>query len=213
MKMPAVLLLAVLGASGGGAALGEEFGEANCGALTNPVGPLDYYAKDTDTLRLLANVEANHFNDEVRTLRGGQTSAGPMGDLDYVLRAIPNHPEALSAVARYQAQGGPKGRFRTAECYFDRAIRFKPNDPTVRMLYGIYLARADQTTRALEQYEAALAISPDYAEAHYNMGLLLVKLGRLDEARAHAEKAYRAGYPLEGLRNQLIRLNAWKPAP
>jgi tetratricopeptide (TPR) repeat protein len=188
----------------------QKESEIDCGPLENPVGPFDYSSQETETVRLRANVEYNHFNQDVRSLQGGQTAVGPMSDLDYVLRAFPNHPLALSLVARYQQQGGKQGRFRSAECYFDRAKRFVPNDPVVHMLHGIYLVQNGKHQPALAEYEAALAISPEYTEAHYNIGLLLVKLGRLDEARVHAQKAYASGYPLDGLRNQLIRLNAWQ---
>jgi Flp pilus assembly protein TadD len=208
-----VAVLLAVAAAPLGAAFGQDLGEAQCGSLSNAVGPLDYYSRDSEAVRLRANVEFNHFNQDVRSLRAGQTSAEVMGDLDYVLRAFPNHPEALLLVARYQAGGGSHGKFRTTECYFDRAKRFVPGDPIVHMLYAIQLARTQQNDRALAEYEEALAISPDYTEAHYNIGLLLVKLGRFDEARAHAEKAYAAGYPLDGLRRQLIRHNAWTAAP
>jgi tetratricopeptide (TPR) repeat protein len=194
-------------------AAGEELGEAVCGALANPVGPFDYYSRDREAMRLLDNVQFNHFNQDVRNLKRGQTAADVMADLDYVLRAFPNHPEALMLVVRYQDGGGSRGKFRTPECYFDRAKRFIPGDPVVHMLYAIRLARKNENERALAEYEAALEISPDYVEAHYNIGLLLVKLGRLVEAREHAKKAYAGGYPLDGLRRQLQRLNAWDDTP
>lgn len=190
-------------------AVGQELGEVDCGSLENAIGPWNYYSREAEALRFKVNVETNHFNSTVRSLRGGQTSIGPMADLDYVLRAFPNHPEALMLVARYQGEGGSRGAFRSADCYFQRARRFAPDDPAMRVLYANYLTQKKQDQRALEEYEAALEISPDYAEAHYNIGLLLVKLGRLDEAKIHAEKAYAAGYPLEGLRRQLVRKGAW----
>jgi Flp pilus assembly protein TadD len=191
-------------------ALAQESGPAQCGSLENPVGPMDYNSRTPVANKLRKDVEDHHFNGNVRTLRGGQTATNPMGDLDYVLRAFPNHPQALMLVSKYQANGGKQGRFRSAECYFDRAKRFTPRDPAVHLLFGIYLAQRKENDRALAAYQTALAIAPDYAEAHYNLGLLLVDLGRLDEARMHAEKAYDLGYPLRGLRNQLERRNAWR---
>jgi hypothetical protein len=35
----------------------------------------------------------------------------------------------------------PKGSGFSVDCWFDRAVRFRPEDPNVRMLYGIYLLR------------------------------------------------------------------------
>jgi Flp pilus assembly protein TadD len=36
-----------------------------------------------------------------------------------------------------------------------------------------------------------LRLKPDYAEAHYNLGLALIEAGKPVEARAEMEKAYR----------------------
>jgi Flp pilus assembly protein TadD len=206
-----ILLFAVV-ALHAGTATAQQPGELDCGSLENSVGPYSYHSTEAVALQFKANVESNHFNRTVRSLQGGQTAVGPMADLDYVLRAFPNHPEALMLVARYQAEGGSRGVFRSADCYFQRARLFTPDDPVMHMLYAIYLTQKKQDERALESYEEALKLSPDYAEAHYNIGLLLVKLGRLDAAKVHAEKAYAAGYPLDGLRRQLVRRGVWNGA-
>src|SRR5208282_798188 len=38
-------------------------------------------------------------------------------------------------------------------------------------------------------YQKALQINPDYAEAHYNFGNALLKMGNADEAITHYQKA------------------------
>jgi len=48
--------------------------------------------------------------------------------------------------------------------------------------------------KALPDLDRALAIYPDFAVAHYQRGLALEKLGRLDEARAEYRKSFRRGY-------------------
>lgn len=50
--------------------------------------------------------------------------------------------------------------------------------------------------------------SPDI---HYNLGLVLIKLGEPGLAAEHAYVAYDEGYPLPGLKRQLERLGYWKP--
>jgi tetratricopeptide (TPR) repeat protein len=45
---------------------------------------------------------------------------------------------------------------------------------------------------AIAEYEAALRIRPDYAEGHYNLGVVLSRIpGRLPEALSHLETALR----------------------
>jgi protein O-mannosyl-transferase len=48
-------------------------------------------------------------------------------------------------------------------------------------LGNLFLDRG-QIDKAIEQYQAAIAIEPDNAMAHYNLGVALASMGRLDEA-------------------------------
>ena len=47
---------------------------------------------------------------------------------------------------------------------------------------GNRYANLGQLDTAISYYEKALAIKPDYAEAHYNLGFSLHRLGQLDAA-------------------------------
>jgi tetratricopeptide (TPR) repeat protein len=68
----------------------------------------------------------------------------------------------------------------TSECYAETHYNL-----------GIVLANAGKTTAAIEQFEQALRIQPDFAEAHHNLGTALERVGRLAEARDHFEQAVR----------------------
>lgn len=181
-----------------------------CGSLENAYGPYDY--NDAEHKRdNLPVVEAFHFTPSVENLTAGRSDT-VIGDLDYTLRAFPNHHRALYAMARYQLEHPVMlgSRYRTIDCYFDRAMRWRPQDGNVRMIYGIYLRKKGDMDGALRRYKQALVLEPDSAEVHYNLGLLYLDIDQIELARQHAEKAYALGYPLQGLRNQLFRRGAWR---
>jgi tetratricopeptide (TPR) repeat protein len=186
---------------------------SRCGTLDNAYGPFDY-TNPKDVAERLPIVEQFHFNRNVESLISGQTSELLGADLDYTLRAFPNHHRALYAMVRYtlrhKGERVPPGAHYPGECYLLRAVRFKPDDASVRGIYGVYLSAAGRSDEALAQYEMAAEFAPTNAEAHYNLGLLYRKLHRLDEALEHAKIAYRLGYPLQGLKNQLKRDGVWK---
>ncbi|MES1194795.1 MAG: tetratricopeptide repeat protein, partial [Opitutus sp.] len=48
-----------------------------------------------------------------------------------------------------------------------------------------------QPSEALVQFEAALGLNPDFAEAHLNAALALRALRRMAEANAHYQEAVR----------------------
>ena len=53
-------------------------------------------------------------------------------------------------------------------------------------------------------------MAKDDANIHYNLGLALIEVGRVDDALMHAQLAYKAGFPLPGLREKLKRMGKWR---
>jgi tetratricopeptide (TPR) repeat protein len=109
-----------------------------------------------------------------------------------------------------------KGQYDEAMAHFRKALQLKPDYAEVYFNLGNYywarhedIDKADSarakaatadaregeaplesaTDRAIENYQNALRINADYAEAHGSLGLVLAARGRLDQAIEHYEKA------------------------
>jgi len=182
-----------------------------CGiGVVQAYGPFDYSNPDHRKTKLPI-VEQYHFNADVENLIKGMTGT-IWGDLNYTLKTFPNHHRALFAMAKYARRnnmrmpGAPPGT--SAENYFQSAMTFAPNDPTVYLIYGIHLHKLKKLKDAKFYYDKALSLAPD-AEAHYNLGLLYLDLDQLENAKRHAIKAYEMNHPLPGLRNRLKRAGVW----
>jgi len=172
-----------------------------CGSLQNDYGPYDYRS-DKDKLRI---VEQYHLTPEVVNLVAGATGAIG-GDLDYTLRAFPNHHVALMAIIKLgekQKTAKPTGAKYGVECYFQRAIRFRNDDEIVKILYASYLSKAGKRAEALSQLNEAAQLGSDSANANYNMGLIFYDLKEYDKALNYAHKDYQLSFPLSGLRDKL----------
>lgn len=193
---------------------GETFPQEGCGDLyaEGQFGPFDY--TDPRYKSQLDNVNGNHFNANVQSLTRGQS--GYVGaDIDYTLRAFPNHHRALDAMMRLSAKvknEKPLGATYTVGCYVERAVRFKPTDPIVRLLYAKYLAGKKQNDKALAQLQEADKLDPNNANIKYNLGLALFDLKRYDEAAEQARQAYALGFPYPGLRKKLESVGKWPAA-
>lgn len=182
-----------------------------CGELKNGFGPYDYRSS-ADRVNLEV-VERHHFGPSVEALKAGMTSHIG-GDIDYTLRAFPNHFRALSAMSKLairERTQKPHGANYTVECYFERALRFRPNDGLVYMIYGDYMARLGQDAKAIELLKRSIELEPDNATVYYNLGLLFVSKKDYDQAQFYGYKAYELGYPLPGLKRQLTEAGKWMP--
>jgi tetratricopeptide (TPR) repeat protein len=179
-----------------------------CGELMNAYGPFDYRTQ-RDKLYI---VEGAHFTQDVEGLRRG--ASGTIGsDIDYTLRASPNHHRALIAMAnlgRKLNTEQPQGAKYTVACYFDRAIRFAKDDSVVRLVYGTYLARAGKRAEAVQQLELADSLDPNNANVHYNLGLLYLEMKDYPKARENARRAYALGFTLPGLKKKLEEAGQWE---
>ncbi len=183
-----------------------------CGSLENAYGPFDY-TNPSHRAEMLPKVEGAHFTPSIEQLRFGKS--GPVwAEISYTLRAFPNHHRALYAMMRYQLKlDKPVEPYRPGrnilypiECYFLRAVEFKPSDSMVRMLFGMYFHKINKPQKALGRYKEALKLNPEQTEAYYNLGLLYFDLKNYDASREHADKAYSLGYPLKGLKNKLASI-------
>lgn len=182
-----------------------------CGELDSydQYGPFDYSTSTKENLDL---VESEHFTKSVQNLERGKSST--LGDdITYTLVIFPNHHPALQALVKLSLREKdvkPLGAGYSVECFFDRAMRFRPGDGIVRMLYANYLLKLKgRSEDALEQYQEAVRLQPENANINYNIGLLYLKRKNYEESVAYAKKAYELGFPLPGLRNKLKRAGKW----
>ena len=195
-----------------------------CGSLANSYGPYDYrpdhhiqapgdQSPHTEKRML---VDGAHFTPRVESLIGAQSGGqvgDPGADLNYTLRAFPNHHRALMAVMRYgekKKSEKPAGLSMVIECYFERAARFKPDDTIVKMLYATYLIKHNRVPEAVGQLERATVLAKDAAFTHYNIGLVYFDMKNYGKALVQAHEAIALGFPRTELRDLLKGVNQWQ---
>jgi uncharacterized protein len=204
------LAVAVVTALSPGAAQ-AQVSSAMCGPVwgTDHFGPMDYRTQRSWATRM---VEPVHFTPKVENLIAGES--GTLGaDINYTLRAFPNHHRALISATRLAERGKndqPPGMLWPVECYFERAIRFAPDDVVVRSLYAQWLGKRGRRPEAESQLETALKTAQDSPISNYSIGLVYFELGDFDKALAQAHRARELGWPRQELAQQLKSAGKWR---
>lgn len=198
-------------------------GVEDCGELKNfgEIGPWDYADPSSsvptgaDPMGRIKRVENVHFHPEMKNLNTKMYSIDKLtAEIHYTLRVFPNHPDALNSMSRLEKQAGGKlpqssatifTPRLSAHCFFDRAIRFRPEDKKVHLVYAMHLHRNGKLKEALGQYELAEKLGEDSSSFNYSFGLLYADLKNWEKAFEYAQKAYSSGLDLPGLRQKLER--------
>jgi tetratricopeptide (TPR) repeat protein len=202
---------------------GASYAEESCG---NPkdsggIGPFDYRNPAHHAV-IFKDINVHHFRGREKKLglAGVPDPMMPL-DLDYTLRAVPNHHDALYIMGMYQLKLREqaekseahrqtlKRMHHSAECYFKRAIMFQPDDANVYTTFGIFLFRKGDKDAAVKQLKKSVALKPDSMYTQYNLALLYFDMKKYDLARQHARKAYRLGYRRPHLKRKLQSVGAW----
>lgn len=180
-----------------------------CGELGNHYGPFDYRTVQGK----LGVVEKYHFTPEVEALIRGKSSRFIGKDLAYTLRAFPNHHRALMSMMRYGQKlrtPQPPDVQYSVECYFLRALRFRPDDTTVRLMYANFLSSNARASEAMNELEQVAKVAGDNPFTHYNMGLVYFDIKEYDKALAQAHKAMALGFGQTALRDRLTAIGKWR---
>jgi tetratricopeptide (TPR) repeat protein len=155
----------------------------------------------------IRGIEHNHLNSDVENLVRGQSGSNAGGDLRFIVNSIPNHHRSLAALMRLAIRDGsdsPAGTEPyTVRCWMHRATVFSPQDGTVFLMYGVYLARNGLRREAIAELEQAAKLQPDNSEVNYNLGLIHFDLKNYQTSQMYAQRAYSSGFPLPGLRRKL----------
>lgn len=199
----------LVGLAGGSPAALAQVTAAACGPLQNAIGPWDYRSERGHPLEI---VERVHFTPMMETNPNSHAAK----DLDYTLRAFPNHHRALLAVDRYGQRtksAQPPGLPRPVECYYERAVRWRPDDAVVRMLYAQYLYRNERAPEARQHLESAVAGAGDNVLTLYNAGLVYAEGKDYAPALALAHRAQAMGMQRLELRQKLETAGQWREPP
>lgn len=114
-----------------------------------------------------------------QTITGNAQSGGET--LDDVARAASRRPEDYGAQMAYATALMEAGEAVNALRAFDAAARLEPSAPAPKAYSGWLVFLAGLTDEALPRIEAAIAADPDYPDAHFFRGMVLLR-GRNDTA-------------------------------
>lgn len=121
---------------------------------------------------------------------------GDRGDYRLCERAVAAHPEDLRlrrALARALLVGGAEKR---AVLEYDRVAQLAPDSAEAQFELAVALGALDHFEDAERPLERALALKPDYADAHRLAVILHQRLQRWERALPHALRLAEAGDPL-----------------
>jgi tetratricopeptide (TPR) repeat protein len=188
---------------------GAEPSNHPCGLIyTRHYGPYDFRTQRG----ALAIVEEFHFDARVEAgIRG--INGHIAGDINYTLKASPNHHRALVTLMKVTNRAKSDrlpGMEWPTECYFDRAIRFRPDDSVVRSLYGQWLYQRKRTQDAERQLDVAIELAAENALSQFNIGLVFLENGNHERALVQAHRALAMGFLRPELMDGLKRVNAWR---
>jgi protein O-GlcNAc transferase len=112
--------------------------------------------------------------------------AGAASQYQAILRAAPNHAEALNMLGVVALQSGQADQ---GIALIGRAVALKPNYADAQYNLAVALTGARRFAEALPGYDKVVTLAPRHADAWMNRGAVLAELGRHEDAIASYDRA------------------------
>ncbi len=126
-----------------------------------------------------------HYNLGLAESERGRFEAA----IPHFVRAIELRPQHAGAELNAGVALVLTGRLQEGRARLDRAVALEPGSAAVRQTYGRVLLEACEPDAALTHFRAALGLDAALPGVHADLAAALQRLGRTDEARAHAREA------------------------
>ena len=143
-------------------------------------------------------MKALHASKQLQERARARRATGQTKEAEALYRRLlarsPRHPEALFelSVLLFEA-----GRFAECSHYLERLLVVRPDEPALLPVpvpvlltnLGEAYRRQGDLGQATATFERILALDPDFAEAHHNLGITLMNSGQPDLALPHLKRA------------------------
>ena len=127
-----------------------------------------------------------------------ENMAQARGYFERALTVDPGNLDALLGVGRVDYSVGGAflsddrdARLAAAEAKIGKVLSLRPNDALAHEIMGGILTQTKRADRGIAEYEGALALDPNLAAAHGDIGLAKIIVGRSEETGAHENEALR----------------------
>lgn len=99
-----------------------------------------------------------------------------------------SNAEVLRALGAMQLKHGGNSGVKAAQKALAKAVKLKPDDAEILMNYAYTLYLDRLFSEAIDKFKKAIAIQPNYPEAHYNLALAYKATEKYQLARQHWEQ-------------------------
>jgi adenylate cyclase len=127
-----------------------------------------------------------------------ENMAQARGYFERALALDPDNVDALLGLGRVDySVGGAHlsddfdARLAAAETTIAKVLSLRPNDPLAHEIMGGVLNQTHRSGQGIAEFERALALDPNLATAHGDIGLAKIFVGRPEETEAHEKEALR----------------------
>ena len=128
---------------------------------------------------------ASAFKDAVSPEKGNPGSYLAWANLADTLRWIPGQ------------ESDAQNAYQKAQKLLAPILARQPDNPLTGSRMGLYLARLNQSNKAVEALDHALTISPNDASVHFRAGLAFEILNLHEQAQNHIKQAVILGFPIK----------------
>ena len=176
LVLPVAMLVVTGCASSGGSAPAERGSQASGTRVGQQAAAVQHPEVPAEAQTL--------FEQAVAVMASGDFVEAELRLKEFLLQ-YPAYPGAHVNLAIIHGQNGNE---KAAQASVDAALALDPNHPAALNQQGMLLRRNGKFIEAEAAYMKAVTASPDYALAHYNLGVLNeLYLQRLDVALQHFE--------------------------